>query len=147
MRKIISVVLALALAATFGLAAIADDTKDTTVSFEKAASYTWTVPESVIAGGTAGTVSASNVIIAYGKQLKISITNGVSDGNVTLTLNGQSETVTAAVTYTDLTVLAGTIAGGSQTLSVAAPESVSYAGTYSGTITFTAAVEDQPASN
>ena len=141
MKKITSVVLALALAATFGLAVIADDTKTTTVSYEKTASYTWEVPSTVTAGGAAGTVSASNVIIAYGTQLKISITDGVSDGKVTLTLKGQSETVTAAVTYTELTVSAGTTAGGSQTLTVATPASVKYAGEYTGTITFTATVE------
>ena len=131
-----------------------DTVTDTvTVTFTQTESYTWEVPASITAGAAAPTednVKASNVYIPYGKTLTISITSGLNDGKITLadTASGaSSNTVQATVTFEGVSVNAGTTAGGGAKLSVAEPESVTKAGTYSGTLTFTAAVVDQTASN
>ena len=150
MKKIVALVLTAAMVMGMCTAVFAgedDNTKSTTVSYEKEQSYTWSVPATLTAGGNEGTVSASNVYIPYNTTLTISITNGVEtdgQGNKTITLTDKQNagnSITASVTYTNVTVAAG-ISGltGSGSISIAAPGTCNIAGTYEGTITFTASV-------
>ena len=146
MKKIIALVLTAAMVmgmctAVF-VAEANPDEKSTTVSYEKQQSYTWSVPDTLTAGGQNGTVSASEVYIPYNKTLTISIKSGVSaDNKITLTdKTNSSNSITASVTYTNLTVAAGAEnLGGSQTISIGTPE-CNIAGTYKATITFEASV-------
>ena len=161
-REIIAIVLAVVMVLAMSTAAYAEgDTtstnssnqlgnQSTTVTYTKSESYTWTVPSTITAGSSNDNdeVTASNVFIAYGKQLTITAC-GIDDNNqVTLTdtdKDNSQNTIKADVTYNTLTIKAGTQSGDTP-LKVADPQA-KIAGTYSGTITFTATVENQPVQN
>ena len=143
-KRIIALVLALVMMVGVSMVAFAaDDTKYTTVSYTKDQSYTWSVPASITADGEVASnfnVTASNVYIADGKKLTISITSGIVNDNK-VTLSCGDDEITAVVTFNGVTVSAGTQSGGA-TLIVAEPTGVTKAGTYTGTLTFTANVVD-----
>ena len=149
-RRITALVLTVVMVLTMSTAVFAadqnSDPQETTVTYTKAQTYTWSVPSSLTAGGTgsSGNVTASDVYIGYGKTLTISITSGVTtDGDSkTITLTDKTDnrnTITASVSYDNLTVAAGTTTGGSKTITIGTP-SCDIAGEYTGSITFTAAV-------
>ena len=111
-------------------------------------SYTVTIPEKVDLGGTV-TISASDVNVASGQQLEVEIT-GTSGDNDAFTLTSQEGavipyTVTAgndpvSLNSTVLTVNGGEAnAKGETSLTFVKPdeEEISFAGTYTGTMTFT----------
>ena len=122
-------------------------TQTTIVTYTKPQAYTWSVPATIVAGTTdaTGSVSASDVIIASGKELNISITEGLDEeSKITLTDAAEgagSNVIKAKVTFNAVSVASGATTGTTQTLTIAAPENVTIAGTYTGTLTFTAAVK------
>ncbi|MDO5152749.1 MAG: hypothetical protein Q4D50_05245 [Eubacteriales bacterium] len=146
--------------------------KDTTVTYTVAPAYTVTIPASVTIGSSGSitaTVSAENVKVAYGKQVVVKLTginNTTSDttftvetkegASLTYTVKKDNDTDTISKGDTVLTVASGlnnetgqdgTLTGaskGSATLTFALADTVQYAGTYSGTVTFTVSVEDVP---
>ena len=128
--------------------------KSVTVEFVVAPTYMVTIPATVELGQTA-TISAENVIVEKGKQVEVKITSTSEADNTFKLRTQQGATVTytvkkgdQAVTAGDsvLTVNPGTAHSGSTELSFVAPAdaSIPYAGTYTGTVTFTVSVETIP---
>ena len=128
--------------------------KSVTVEYVAAPTYIVTIPATVGLGQTA-TISAEDVIVEKGKQVEVKVT-ATSEADSTFKLRTQQGT---AVTYTVenggqavevgdtvLTVNPGTAHSGSTKLSFVAPadESILFAGTYTGTVTFTISVETVP---
>ncbi len=125
----------------------------TQVSYQVSPTYSVTIPPSVTLGQTA-TISAKDVRVEKGKQVEVALT-GTSDADNAFTLataEGAEITYTVqdaskqAVSLND-TVLAvnpDTASSGSAVLSFIAPTAadITYAGTYTGTVTFTVSVED-----
>lgn len=144
-----------------------DGTGKTTVTYEVQPAYTVTIPATVTIDGSAVTVKADGVKVPSGKQVVVKLTGiNVTEQNTTgddaftvKTAEGASlnYTVTAGASGSatqiskDSTVLtvnpdvATTDAGasGSTTLTfaLASGQTVKYAGTYSGTVTFTVSVD------
>ncbi len=118
------------------------------IHYSIAPTYTVTIPGTVELGQTA-TISAENVVVAYGSQVEVSLT-GTSDASNAFTLTTAEGAVinynvnkgTEAVSVGD-TVLAVTPVDGSgdATLSFSEPKTLTYAGAYTSTITFTVAVK------
>ena len=120
--------------------------------YDNTPKYIVTIPESVTLGDSA-VVSASGVNVASGWQLEFALT-ATSGTNNAFTLESDEKAVisytvqnssggTIAINDTVLTV-AGGIANnsGSATLNFIPPETVTYAGRYTGSITFTVSVKD-----
>lgn len=128
-----------------------NDDRSVTVEFLVAPTYMVTIPATVELGQTA-TISAENVVVEKGKQVVVKLSGtGESDNAFKLrTRQGAAVTYTVknsgqavAVGDTVLTVNPGTAHSGSTALSFVAPadESILYAGTYTGTVTFAVSVE------
>lgn len=128
--------------------------KSVTVEFVVAPTYTVTIPATVELGQTA-TISAEDVIVEKGKQVEVKIasTSEADDSFKLRTRKGAEVTYTVeqggqavAVGETVLTVNPGTAHSGSTELTFVAPAdgSIPYAGTYTGTVTFTVSVEAVP---
>lgn len=125
--------------------------KSVTVEYVAAPSYTVTIPATVELGHTA-TIYAENVIVEKGKQVEVKITSTSETDNTFKLRTHQGSAVTytvkcggqfATVGGTVLTVNPNNANYGSTELSFVAPtdESISYEGTYTGTVTFTVSVE------
>ena len=115
-----------------------------TVEFVSSPTYTVTIPATVELG-QAATISAENVVVEKGKQVEVSLTN--ANGFKVTTPEGAElgYTVTkdeAAVAEGDtvLTVNPDNGKAGETTLKFVAPETAQFAGDYTGTVTFTVAV-------
>lgn len=115
-----------------------------TVEFVSAPTYTVTIPATVELG-QAATISAENVVVEKGKQVEVSLTN--ANGFKVTTLEGAELTYTVtkdevAVAEGDtvLTVNPDNSKTGETTLKFVAPETAQFAGDYTGTVTFTVAV-------
>lgn len=121
-----------------------------TVEFVQAPTYTVTIPASVEIGEQA-TITAENVVLEKGKQVEVSITaTSEEDDSFKLRAGGSAVTeytvqnggTAVSVGDTVLTVNPETAAEGSVTLDFIAPSDITYAGEYTGTVTFTVAVKD-----
>ncbi len=160
MKKLLSALLALALCGTMSLTAFAANTQiepdsdpqsgDIQVTFSVDPAYTVTIPATVELGQTA-TISAENVVVAYGSQVEVSLT-GTSGASNAFTL---TSTEGATIDYTVkngetlvnvgdtvLTVDPATAASGNVTLSFTEPDSTKFSGDYIGNVTFTVAVKE-----
>lgn len=128
--------------------------KSVTVVYVADPTYTVTIPATVEMGQKA-TISAENVVVEKGKQVVVKL-SGTGESDNAFKLRTQQG---AAVTYTVkngdqavnvgdsvLTVNPQTASSGSTKLSFVAPAAASilYAGTYTGTVTFTVSVETAP---
>lgn len=117
-----------------------------TVSYDVDPTYTVTIPASVTLGDTV-TVSAENVVVEKGKQVEVKLSGDAfkltsgenAEINYTVTKDGAA----VGVSDTVLTVNPVDGASGSATLSFVAPSKLTYAGTYTGTVTFTVSVENE----
>ena len=129
-----------------------NDDRSVTVEFVVAPTYMVTIPATVELGQTA-TISAENVIVEKGKQVEVKLTATNEADNtfklrtrqgaaVTYTVESGGQTVEVGDTV--LTVNPGIAHSGSTDLSFVAPadESISYAGIYTGTVTFTVSLEE-----
>jgi spermidine/putrescine-binding protein len=159
MKKFLSLALALCLCLSLGVTAMAAEitvdgaqSATTTVTYGLESGYTVVIPESVVLAtdthkGTA-TIEASDVLLAYGETLKVTVTGidklvDASDAENTLsykvgTTDGAEDVVNGTVV---LSVAAGTVAGGEQDLYFELTQDVTKAGAYSDTLTFTVTVE------
>ena len=161
MKKIVSLVLCLCLCLSLGVTAMAaeitvDGTQSatTTVTYGLESGYTVVIPESVIIDTEthkgAAEVSASDVLLAYGETLKVTVTGidqlvDAADASNTLsykvgTTDGDDDVVNGTVV---LAVAAGDNwnSEAAQELFFELTEDVTKAGAYSDTLTFTVTVE------
>ena len=115
-----------------------------TVEYNVDPTYTVTIPATVALGETA-TIKAENVVVAKGKQVEVTLTN--ANGFTVATPQGaelgytvkNGETV---VNEGDTVLIVNPDGGktGETTLTFTTPETVKFAGDYTGTLTFTIAV-------
>ena len=115
-----------------------------TVEFVSAPTYTVTIPATVELGQTA-TISAENVVVEKGKQVEVSLTNAngfkvTTPEGAELTYTVTKDEVAVAEGDTVLTVNPDNSKTGETTLKFVAPETAQFAGDYTGTVTFTVAV-------
>ena len=120
-----------------------------TVEYNVDPTYTVTIPATVALGETA-TIKAENVVVAKGKQVEVALTN--ANGFTVATPQGAElgYTVKNGETIvnegdTVLTVNPENGKTGETTLTFTTPETVKFAGDYTGSVTFTIAVN--PAEN
>ena len=157
MKKLLALLLAIALMATLSVTAFAaeyDSTGDKgmNVTYSVNQGYTVTIPETVTIGadGTSATVSAEGVVVNKGQYVSVTL---AADNNFTVkTAEG------AELTYT-VTKDGQPVAAGGEILAVNPADgktgsasvtfdideaAIQYAGTYTGSATFTIAVKDVP---
>ena len=157
MRKLLALILAITMMATLSVTAFAAD-YDTTgdkgmnVTYSVNPGYTVTIPETVTIGadGAEKTVSAEDVVVEKGRY--VSVTLAESNNFTVKTTEG------AELTYT-VTANGENVAAGGEILAVNPANgksgtanitfdideaAIQYAGTYTGTATFTIAVKDVP---
>ena len=157
MKKLFALLLAITMMATLSVTAFAAD-YDTTgdkgmdVTYSVNPGYTVTIPETVTIGadGTEKTVSAADVVVEKGQYVSVTL---AADNNFTVT-SGEGATLTYTVTKGGQPVAAGDEIlavnpadgkTGSATVTFAIDESdIKYAGTYTGSATFTIAVKYAP---
>ena len=124
------------------------DPRFTTVTYEVAPTYTVTIPATVTLGETAK-IEVENVVVEKGKQVEVALTEAndfkvatTEGAELTYTVkNGETE---VAEGETVLAVNPKDGKTGETTLSFVAPTEIQYAGTYTGSATFTIAVKDAP---
>ncbi len=120
------------------------ETKSTTVTYQVDPTFTVTIPATVALGETA-TIKAENVVVAKGKQVEVALTNAndfkittPQGASLTYTVKNGETTVNEGDTV--LTVNPDNGKTGETTLTFTTPETVKFAGDYTGTVTFTIAV-------
>ena len=120
------------------------ETQTTTVTYQVDPTFTVTIPATVALGETA-TIKAENVVVAKGKQVEVALTN--ANGFKLATPQGAElgYTVKNGETKvnegdTVLTVNPDDGKTGATILSFVAPTEYTYSGDYTGTVTFTIAV-------
>ena len=155
MKKLFAIILTVAMLATLSVTALADDyttegDKGMTITYSVAPTYTVTIPSDVTINGSSTTISADDVVVEKGKYVSVSLD---ADNDFTVT-TAQGATLTYTVTANSTAISAGDeilavnpkdADNGSVTVVFAIDESaIQYAGTYTGTATFTIAVKDAP---
>ena len=158
MKKLFALILTVAMLFSLSVtafAAVDQDSQDPSgamnVTYTVAPTFTVTIPATVALGEDA-TILAENVVVPKGKQVEVSIAdaNGFKattpeGAEITYTVKNGEDAVAEGETV--LAVNPGDSKRGSTTLSFVAPETIQYAGTYTGTVTFTVAVKDVPKIN
>ena len=157
MKKLFALLLAITMMATLSVTAFAaeydtEGDKGMNVTYSVNPGYTVTIPPTVTIGenGTTAEVSAADVVVEKGKYVSVTL---AADNNFTVT-SGEGATLTYTVTKGEETVAAGgeILAvnpadgkTGSANITFDIDESaIKYAGTYTGSATFTIAVKDVP---
>ena len=127
------------------------DARSTTITYEVAPTFTVTIPATVALGEDA-TISADNVVVKKGQQVEVSLT----DANGFAVTSAEGAELIYTVKNGDTAVAEGDIVlavnprdgkTGSTTLTFVAPTEYTYSGDYTGTVTFTVAVKDDPIIN
>ena len=154
MKKLFALLLAITMMATLSVTAFAADyntegNKGMNVTYSVAPAYTVTIPETVTIGaeGTEKTVSAEGVVVKKGQYVSVTL---AADNNFTVKTTEGAE-LTYTVTANGENVAAGgeilvvnpaDSATGTATVTFDIDESaIQYAGTYTGSATFTIAVK------
>ena len=127
------------------------ETQTTTVTYQVDPTFTVTIPATVTLGETAK-IEVENVVVEKGKQVEVALTEAndfkvatTEGAELTYTVkNGETE---VAEGDTVLAVNPKDGKAGETTLSFVVPTEIQYAGTYTGTATFTIAVKDVPMIN
>ena len=157
MNKLFALLLAITMMATLSVTAFATD-YDTTgdkgmdVTYSVEPGYTVTIPETVTIGanGTSATVSAEDVVVNKGQYVSITlaadnnfIVKTAEGAELTYTVTANGEAVAAGGEILAVNPTDGK--AGTATLTFDIDESViKYAGTYTGSATFTISVKDVP---
>ena len=155
MKKLFALILAITVVATLSVTAFAADydttgDKEMTVTYSVAPAYTVTIPTDVTIDGHSTTISAEDVVVNKGQYVSVTL---AADNNFTV-----KTTEGAELTYT-VTANGENVAAGGEILAVNPADgktgtatitfdidesAIKYAGTYTGTATFTIAVKDVP---
>ena len=122
----------------------------TTVTYSVDPTYTVTIPTDVTIDGNSTTISAEGVVVEKGKYVSVSLaadndfTVATTEGaELTYTVTANGENVAPGDEL--LAVTPADSAAGTATVTFDIDESaIKYAGTYTGTATFTIAVKDAP---
>lgn len=157
MKKLFALLLAITMMATLSVTAFAAD-YDTTgdkgmdVTYSVEPGYTVTIPPTVTIGtsGTSAEISAADVVVEKSQYVSVTL---AADNNFTVT-SGEGATLTYTVTKGGQPVAAGDEIlavnpadgkTGTATITFDIDETaIQYAGTYTGSATFTIAVKDAP---
>ena len=154
MKKLFALLLAITMMATLSVTAFAADydtegDKGMNVTYSVNPGYTVTIPPTVTIGtsGTSAEISAADVVVEKGEYVSVTL---AADNNFTVKTAEGAE-LTYTVTKDGQPVAAGgeilavnpaSAAGGSANITFAINEAdVKYAGTYTGSATFTIAVK------
>ena len=146
MKKLFALILTVCLLASMSVTAFAANTEggSAKISFNVDPTYTVTIPATVALGETA-TIKAENVVVPKGKQVEVALTdaNGFTvatpqGAELGYTVKNGETTVNEGDTV--LTVNPDNGKTGQTTLKFVAPETAQFAGDYTGTVTFTIAV-------
>ena len=156
MKKLFVLIMAVAMLATMPVAVFAEGgatetgDKETTVIYSVAPTYVVTIPTSITIDGEADTISAENVVVEKGQYVSVAL---AEENDFTVTTAEGAE-----LTYT-VTKDGENIAAGGEILAVNPTDGkdgsaditfdidesdIVYAGTYTGTATFTISVKDVP---
>ena len=155
MKKLFAMLLAITMMATLSVTAFAAD-YDTTgdkgmnVTYSVPEFYYVTIPTDVTIDGNSTTISAEDVVVEKGQYVSVTLAD---DNNFTVT-SGEGATLTYTVTKDGENVAAGDEIlavnpadgkTGTATITFDIDETkIQYAGTYTGSATFTIAVKDAP---
>ena len=151
MRKLFAVIMVVALMATMSATAFAANTTggSTRVSFSVEPTYTVTIPTDVTIGteATETTVSAANVVVNKGKYVSVTLSDdndftvATAEGAVlTYTVSKDGENVAAGGEILAVNPADGKTGSASVTFDID-EAAIQYAGTYTGSATFTIAVK------
>ena len=152
MKKLFALLLAITMMATLSVTAFAADydttgDKEMTVTYSVAPAYTVTIPTDVTIDGNSTTISAEDVVVNKGQYVSVTL---AADNNFTV-----KTTEGAELTYT-VTANGENVAAGGEILAVNPADgktgaatitfdidesTIQYAGTYTGSATFTIAVK------
>ena len=155
MKKLFALLLAITMMATLSVTAFAADydttgDKGMTVTYSVEPGYTVTIPTDVTIDGHSTTISAEDVVVNKGQYVSVTL---AADNNFTV-----KTTEGAELTYT-VTANGENVAAGGEILAVNPADGktgtatitfdidesdIKYAGTYTGSATFTIAVKDVP---
>lgn len=149
-RALTGIAAASMIASMGGMNVFAADTKDVTLTYTPTASYEWSVPASSAIGADDDTkqvtISVSNRVLASGKVVKI------TNSKLTLTNSAGTDSLTPVATLSNSTnVTEGGTVLTAGTGAAAVEETITYdlsnvtaqyADTYTGTVTFTATIEN-----
>ena len=120
------------------------DPRSTTVTYQVDPTFTVTIPATVTLGETA-TIKAENVVVPKGKLVEVALTNANSftvatpqGAELGYTVKNGETTVNEGETVLAVNPKDGKT--GETTLTFTTPETVKFAGDYTGTVTFTIAV-------
>ncbi len=126
------------------------DPRSTTVTYSVAPAYTVTIPTDVTIDGNSTTISAEDVVVEKGKYVSVSLaadndfTVATAEGaelSYTVTANGENVAAGGEI----LSVNPADGKTGTATLTFDIDETkIQYAGTYTGSATFTISVKDVP---
>lgn len=132
----------------FAAGTVGNDTL--TITYDVEPTYTVSIPAEVTLGSTA-TISAEDVVVAKGSEVNVALTGASGDANALQVKTAEGAVIDYTITKdsanvamgdTVLTVNPDTSSTGSSVLSFVEPDSVQYAGDYSGTVTFTVSVDN-----
>ena len=150
MKKLFALLLAITMMATLSVTAFAAD-YDTTgdkgmdVTYSVEPGYTVTIPTDVTIDGNSTTISAEDVVVEKGKYVSVSLaadndfTVKTAEGaELTYTVTANGENIAAGGEILAVNPADGKT--GETTLTFTTPETVKFAGDYTGTVTFTIAV-------
>ncbi len=143
MKRFLTLLTTICLLVSLSSVSFADDTRITTITYHVDPSYVVTIPANVKLNETLE-VSATNVVIEYGKTLNVKI-------NGDFKLSNNNHEVAYSITSGSTTINSGDMVlsvdpansnSGSSTLTFVKPDSgFKYAGDYSGTVNFTISIE------
>ena len=155
MKKLFALLLAITVMATLSVTAFAADydtagDKGMTITYSVKPGYTVTIPTDVTIDGNSTTISAADVVVEKGQYVSVTLAEN-NDFTVktaegaelayTVTANGEAVAAGGEI----LAVNPADSAAGTANITFDIDEStIQYAGTYTGTATFTIAVKDVP---